>query len=284
MITNEVINKSIEYIMEHINEDISIEDVAKHCHFSKYYFSRVFKAETGQSIYSFIKDLKMNQSALRLKIEKGKTITDIGLDYGDSSSNFSTVFKRHHRISPIEYRKKTNTFSIVHPLFPGKYVDFKPFKYYDNNIKIQNMPDNLVIYERHIGNYEDLGKKWSEFIKKYESYLNSDSLLIERSYDDPSITNVSKCMYDICISIDNNTNLKNVMNIRGGTFLVYRFNGFIKEIFNIYQGIFNIWLPNSGYEIDDRYGFDIYRFVDNEKMKVIMDLCIPIKDGNNSEV
>jgi AraC family transcriptional regulator len=68
MITSEIVNKGIDYIMEHLAEEITVEDVAKHCHFSKYYFSRMFKAETGESIYAFIKRLKLDQSAVHLKI------------------------------------------------------------------------------------------------------------------------------------------------------------------------------------------------------------------------
>ncbi|EKQ56701.1 MAG: DNA-binding domain-containing protein, AraC-type [Clostridium sp. Maddingley MBC34-26] len=82
IIKKSLINKSIEYILLHIDEDISIEDVANHCNFSKYHFSRMFKEETGVSIYSFIKRIKMDQSAVSLKVEKNKTITDIGVNYG----------------------------------------------------------------------------------------------------------------------------------------------------------------------------------------------------------
>jgi AraC family transcriptional regulator len=92
MIKNELVSRSIDYIMEHLEEEISIEDVADYCHFSKYYFSRMFKAETGESIYSFIKRLKMEQSAINLKLEKDKSVTEIGFDYGYSSSNFYAFF------------------------------------------------------------------------------------------------------------------------------------------------------------------------------------------------
>lgn len=105
MITSEVVNQAINYIMEHIGDEIKIEDVAKHCNFSKYYFSRIFKEETGESIYAFIKRLRLEQSAFRLKVERGKTITDIGFEYGYSPSNYSSVFKEHHNASPAEFRK-----------------------------------------------------------------------------------------------------------------------------------------------------------------------------------
>ncbi|TGE35697.1 AraC family transcriptional regulator [Desulfosporosinus fructosivorans] len=277
MITNELVNQSIDYIMQHLDEEITVEDVGNCCHFSKYYFSRVFKAETGESIYAFIKRLKMEQSALRLRIEKDKSITDIGFDYGYSPSNYSSVFKKHHSISPAEFRKGVNTTCVHHPLYPNNLAKFKSFEEYDQQISIQVFDDFFVIYERHIGNYIDLGNNWCAFTEKYKNFFTGNTLLIERSYDDPSITSVEQCLYDICMTVDKRCSLDNVTTIKGGKFAVYRFEGFIREIFVAFQGIFNIWLACSGYEMDERYGLDIYRAVDRENMHVVMDLCIPIK-------
>lgn len=80
MITSEAVNRAIDYILEHLEEDLSLEKVAMHCHFSKYYFSRLFKAQTGESVYGFIKRVRLEQSAFRLKTEKERLITDIGAD------------------------------------------------------------------------------------------------------------------------------------------------------------------------------------------------------------
>lgn len=277
MITNELVNQSIDYIMRHLDEEITIEDVAEYCHFSKFYFSRVFKAETGESIYAFIKRLKLEQSALRLKIERGKSITDIGFDYGYSPSNYSSAFKKHHTISPAEFRKGVNTSCMPHPFFCDQLAKFQSFEEYDQQITIQQLNDFVVIYERHIGNYIELGKNWCDFIEKYKDYFMEDTLLIERSYDDPSITSVEQCIYDICMTTHTSCSLDNVTTIQGGKYAVYRFDGLIQEIFVAFQGIFNIWLPQSGYEMDERYGLDIYRAVDCENMHVVMDLCIPIQ-------
>lgn len=277
MITNELVNRSIDYIMQHLDEELSIEDVAAHCHFSKYYFSRVFKAETGESIYAFVKRLKMEQSALRLKIAPEKSITDIGVEYGYSPSNYSSAFKKHHKISPANFRKGVNASCIPHPFFSEHLAQFESFEDYDKRITIQEFDDFMVIYERHIGNYIELSQNWCDFLEKYSEYIREDTLLIERSYDDPSITSVEQCLYDICMTSKEACSLSNVTTIQGGKYAVYRFDGLIQEIFVVFQGIFNIWLPKSGYEMDERYGLDIYRAVECETMHVVMDLCIPIQ-------
>lgn len=277
MITNIVVNQGIDYIMQHLEEDITIEDVASHCHFSKYYFSRLFKEETGESVYSFMKRLKMEQSALHLKIEREKSITDVGYDYGYSPSNYSTVFKKHHQISPAEFRKCINTSMVEHPFFENNIAKFKSFEEYEQLMSIQYLEDIFVIYERHIGNYIELSKDWCEFTEKYQDYFTEDTLLIERSYDDPSITDVEHCLYDVCMTVDKDCGLENTTMIKGGKYAVYRFDGWITEIFSAFQGIFNVWLPESGLEMDERYGLDIYRSVDMENCKLTMDLCIPVR-------
>lgn len=98
MITNRAVNEAIDYIFCHVEEDIGLEDVAEHCHFSKFYFSRLFKEQTGESVYGFIKRVRLEQSAFRLKVERDRRITEISADYGYSSSNFSSAFKLHYDV------------------------------------------------------------------------------------------------------------------------------------------------------------------------------------------
>ncbi len=277
MIKKELINQSIDYILQHFDENISIEDVAKHFHFSKFYFCRAFKEVTGESVYAFMKRLKMDQSAVAIKLEKNKTITDIGLDYGYSSSNYSSAFKKHHRVSPAKFRKSTNATSRFNPFYPKELASFKTFDDYAKRIKIEEMNDVLVIYERIIGNYIELKEKWFCFMDTYKDHIKAETLMIERFYDDPTITSLNRCICDLCMTVTEVCELDNMTTIKGGKFATYRFEGEIQDIFCTLQGIFSIWLPKSGYEMDERYGLNIYRKIDRNNGQVIMDLCIPIK-------
>lgn len=277
MIKKSLINKSIEYILNHLDEDISIEDVANHCNFSKYHFSRMFKEETGISIYSLIKRMKMDQSAVSLKVEKDKTITEIGIDYGYSSSNYSSAFSKQHSICPVEFRKAMNSTGIVNPFCPNQYKTFKSFEHYEEKIIIQNLDGFRVLYERYIGSYSEIGVNWFSFMDRYKTSIKPDTVLIEKSYDDSSITEVDKCIYDLCITVDEDVKLENVTTIKGGKYAVYRFNGYIQDIFATFMGIFNIWLPHSGYKRDERYGLGIYHNIDRKNNHVTMDLCIAVK-------
>ena len=94
-IQNSVINKAIDFIFDNIDNEITVDDVARHCSYSKYHLMRMFKEHTDEALYQFIKRTRIERSAWRLKVEKDKSITEIGVDYGYSSSNFATAFKRH---------------------------------------------------------------------------------------------------------------------------------------------------------------------------------------------
>lgn len=277
LIDNEIVNEAVDFIMENLPNNIGLDEVADHCNLSKYHFSRVFKSQTGETVYSFIKRLKMERSALRIKLEKDKPITDIGLDYGYSSSNYSSAFKEHHRISPSEFRLISDRDYILNPFKSNETYRFKDFEYYNRKIDIVEIEDFSVIYERSIGTYIDLGKTWCDFLNKYQSYYKEGTILIERSYDDPTVTELNQCIYDVCMIVDNPLDFENTMVIKGGKYGVFHFKGHASNIFLTFQGIFNIWLPGSGYTIDNRYGFDIYTSVDGANMLFEMDLYIPIK-------
>lgn len=271
-----LVNESIDYIMQHLDQDLSLSTVAAHFFLSKYHFSRIFKEETGESVYSFIKRCKVDQSAIDIKLNPEKAITDIGLDYGYSSSNYSTVFRKHRHISPAMFKQTVPTHSMPVPFTPQREARFKTAAEYDAHIEIQEMTDFFVLYERVIGTYADLEKNWYQFLDRYQDFIGGKTILVERFFNDPSITSPSQCICDLCMTVEQDCALGNVMRIGGGKFAVYHFNGEIKDIFETLQGIFSVWMPQSGCHMAQRYGLNIYRHIDRDKHRVVMDLCIPV--------
>lgn len=271
-----LVNQSIDYIMQHLDEDLSLDTLAAKFYISKYHFSRIFKEETGITVYSFIKRCKVDQSAIDIKLNPTKAITDIGLDYGYSSSNYSAVFRKHHDISPTMFRQSMPADSMPVPFTPERIIHFKSAEEYDAKIQIQEFNDLFVLYERLIGDYANIEKNWYHFLDKYSGYWNEKTILAERFFNDPTITNASQCICDICMTVGEDCSLNNVIWISGGKWIVYHFDGEIKDIFETLQGIFSVWLPQSGYNMTRRYGLNIYRRIDRENHRVAMDLCIPI--------
>ena len=276
-ITNETINHAIDFILEHINEDLSVDDVAVHCHFSKYHFSRMFKAETGESIYAFMKRLKLEQSAFRLKVEPKRTVTDIGYEFGYSPSNYSWLFRQRYQTNPVNFRRDSYQSIICHPFYHNTLSQLESFAECNRKITVKTLPDYYVVYERRIGSYRHLSEQWSAFIEKHQEFVTDKTLFFERTFDDPAITDKDGCLYDICMSVDKNAPFENTCTIEGGKCAVYSYKGLGKHIYAAYQTVFTVWLPQTPYELDYRSGFDIYHKVDGESGYMELDICLPLK-------
>ncbi len=276
MILSPTAVRAVDYIIANLVEDIGVEDVARYCGYSKYYFCRLFKAETGQSVYSFIRRMRIERCAFRLKTEQGSSITDIGIDYGYSSSNFSTLFHELEHETPYYFRKGAAKRAVEHPFFHAEQNRLESFEECAAKIEIENLPDYHVLFERHIGNYHGLSADWCLFLKKYESLHRKESLLFECTYDDPCISECDACIYDLCMEAPQNCGLPNIRTLTGGKFAVYHFMGPHTGIFAAFQSIFTVWLPQSGIRIDERLIFDIYRRVNSDASFMAIDFCLPI--------
>jgi AraC family transcriptional regulator len=57
-----VINKAITYIFDHIDDDITVDDVARHCAYSRYHLTRMFKEDTDEALYQFIKGFALREA------------------------------------------------------------------------------------------------------------------------------------------------------------------------------------------------------------------------------
>lgn len=270
------VNQSIDYIMQHLHENLSLDIIAAQCFLSKYYLDRLFREETGESIYAFIKRCRMDQSAIDMKLQPSKSVTEIGLDYGYSSSNYSTVFKTHTHTSPTGFRQAVPIHSMVHPFIPEKIICFKTAEEYDRRIEIKELTDTHVVYERFFGSYHSIEECWYRFLEAHKAERNENTILIERFFNDPAITKPSQCFVDLCMSVEAESIRKDRLCIEGGKWAVYHYDGEIKDIFEALQGIFNVWLPYSGFTMARHYGLNIYREIDREQHKVRMDLCIPV--------
>ncbi len=99
------IGRTLDYILEHIEDDIPLEDLAELSHLSCSQYKQKFKKQMGFSPRYFINQQKIEHSKTLLL--EGMSVTDIAMLMNfNTSSYFSSVFKKYTALSPLEYLKK----------------------------------------------------------------------------------------------------------------------------------------------------------------------------------
>lgn len=97
-----IINQVAQYIHEHSEQAISLDDVASYTGFSKYHFNRLFFAATGYQLGEYIQRTKL-EKALYFIQNGNQNITDVALSVGyDSPSAFSRAFKKNFSVTPTD--------------------------------------------------------------------------------------------------------------------------------------------------------------------------------------
>lgn len=99
------VEKARQYVLEHVEEHISLQDVADEVNISAGYLSTLFKKQYNQSFISFINQVKVER-ACELIAEKKYLISEISYRLGfENAYYFAKVFRRYTGMSPSEWEK-----------------------------------------------------------------------------------------------------------------------------------------------------------------------------------
>ena len=103
-----VVDKIVEYIEDHYNEKISLDQIAENMYLSPFYISRIFKSETGSAPI---------RRLINIRLEKAKELlTEAGYPDGfsmtimvgyDDAYHFSKLFKKRYGVSPSQVRRNS---------------------------------------------------------------------------------------------------------------------------------------------------------------------------------
>lgn len=100
---NDVVNDIIKYLEKNMSEVITLDDICNTFYLSKTYLKRMFKKETGYTVMSYLKEIRMEKAKHLIREEK-LNMSEIAKFVGfDSLSYFSSSFKNHVGLSPSAY-------------------------------------------------------------------------------------------------------------------------------------------------------------------------------------
>lgn len=110
--SDEIIQRSTNYINSHLSEKICEAKLAKLSGMSPYRFSRLFKQSCSCTFQEYLLKRRIDE-ALRLLANPNSSITDIAFSVGfNDASYFTRAFKRFIGVSPSEFRNSQKNLQI----------------------------------------------------------------------------------------------------------------------------------------------------------------------------
>ena len=100
-----ILKQAFDFVKENYSNNITTYDAADYVKLSYSYFSRLFKLNMGIGFTDYLNSVRISE-AERLLVKTEKSMTDIAMDVGFSTSSYFILkFRQKNNISPLAYRK-----------------------------------------------------------------------------------------------------------------------------------------------------------------------------------
>jgi AraC family transcriptional regulator len=293
------INKVIDYIEQHIDQELSLEILAGVASFSPFHFHRIFAAFVGETLNDFIRRKRIEKAAGLLITNRDTPVSEIAVTCGfNSFAVFCRNFKDRFQVSAKEFRETWNEQNSKNRQIDSKndqltlsgmdYVcennSLKHSHIMKENFEIKDMPAMDVIYCRHTGQFDQIGLAYDKLFK----WAGARGLLnfpvtkgITYYHDDPKVTEPGKIRQSACITVTQDVKTEGEigkMKIPGGKYVVGHFEINAMEFQQAWDSTC-FWLSESGYQPADANPYELYHNNNEEhpEKKFIVDICIPVK-------
>ena len=223
------INVLVEYINNHLGEDIDLNKLAEISGFSRWHFHRIFAEFLGEPVGTFI---------VRMRVETAK------------------VFRQFYGISPNEYRNNKD-YVIMEPNRIMPDMELK--------VEVKDLPGKQVAYIRLNGGYKEIDYlgTWMRLLQfaKNKNIQPLSFSPICLYHDDPKVTSPDKLRTDICMEVAPSVCPKGEIGTKKvleGRFMVALYKGTYQQLGAVYDTLYGKYLPEMGLSLREVPSGEIY--------------------------
>jgi AraC family transcriptional regulator len=295
------INRAIDCIQTNYAKRLNLNELARVACFSRFHFHRIFRSMMGETANEFLKRVRLERAASKLILDQDKSITEIALDCGFSSSqSFAKCFKTYYGITPSLHRSEFNWNKISKMMKSPESNDvYNHYRSHRNlsikkimdrkngmSVKVKNLPSCRLAYLRCTAPFSegDVDTAFSKLVNWAlpRELITKDTLFMGVLWNNPDITPEEKIIYDACITVPRDIKPDRWVNIQTlpeGKFAVTRCEVEMGHTEEEWVSLTFNWLTSSNYMPDDRPGYEIY-YNDPRQHPLkhhILDICQPIR-------
>ena len=260
------------HIQSHLDEDLSLEDLASVSNFSAFHFHRVFRGMVGEAVKEHVRRLRLERAAHRLRFT-GQPVTGIAFDAGyETHESFTRAFRAMFGESPSEFRINHRVAAYgrspsgVHFVSEGQLENFRlaPPSATPLSARVQSLGVMRVAFVRHVGAYDQVGAAWDRLMMwaGRRGVFRGAPTLFGIVHDDPEITPPERMRYDAAIAVTDDIAAENdigIQSVGGERYVVVTHRGPYETIGDTYAHLCGEWLPGSGAELLHAPTLEFYR-------------------------
>ncbi|MEM6515069.1 MAG: AraC family transcriptional regulator [Bacteroidota bacterium] len=287
------ITSVLDYIENHLEDDLSLNTLAAVGNYSPFHFHRLFKDSTGQTVNNYVTRKRIEHAAAILLRHPEISVSALSLHYHFSSNaSFTRAFKKFYGLSPREFRKNgKGKYSKIHKQNSKNGQVTSEFQNYVCATKNKPMNKHINVKledELHFASIDFVGKQNSE--KAFGELLswseangllqNDNFKLASIFYDSLKITAPEHVRMKAALLIEKPlSNEDKILNLTfpKGNYIIGHFEITMEDFERCWTSMF-IYMNNNGHKKAERPAFQLYHndFRTHPEKKCIVDLYIPI--------
>ncbi|WP_332448242.1 AraC family transcriptional regulator [Sphaerochaeta sp.] len=106
----QAVHRMLSYIQNHLDSEVTLLQIAHAGGYSPYHADRIFKEETGSSLFAYLRKSRL-ATAADILAKTDRTILDVALQFVfDSHEGFTRAFSKQFGMSPSAFRKALRTY------------------------------------------------------------------------------------------------------------------------------------------------------------------------------
>ena len=274
----ERLNKAIDYMEEHLTDEIDMAKVGQIACCSSYHFQRMFSYMAGIPLSEYVRRRKMSLAAVDLQGRDMKII-DVAEKYGyQSPTAFNRAFQSVHGIAPSAVKNE----GVSVKSFPRIQFKITVKGVEEMNYRIETK-DSFRIVGVSVPLHKDIEKNFTVIPPKWQEITMNGTLqkLIGMMDAEPKgVLGISTCndtepwRYYIAVSSSREREEFEEYQVPAATWAIFPGEGTNQSIQELERRIVTEWLPTSGYEYGNAPDVEVYLNPDPQNAKY--EVWIPV--------